>query len=156
MPSNIVKSLAQKTGKSEAEVEAKWEEAKKIVKKKTSENDDKYWPTVVSVVKNMLHVNEDVGTVAMTTTADIAVVPKRLGEPVKRADMEYDGELNGFPYFEIKEVGDYLKLASAKRMNKKLELNDERVHKHLKSRGGPFLVKHGNNILKLTKKDIYG
>lgn len=155
MPSNIVISLANKTGKTVAEVESKWEEAKKVVKKKTSENDDKYWPTVVSVTKNMLGLNEDATASPVTTTSDIATVPKRLGEkPMKQAS--FDGELNGFPYFEIKEVGDYLKLASAKRMNKKLEVNDKRIHDHLKTQGGPFLVKHGNNILKLTKKDIYG
>lgn len=155
MPSNIVISLADKTGKTVAEVESKWEEAKKIVKKKTSENDDKYWPTVVSVVKSMLHVNEEATVSSATTTSDIATVPKRLGDkPMKQASI--DGELNGFPYFEIKEVGDYLKLASAKRMNKKLDISDQRIHDHVKTKGGPFLVKHGNNVLKLTKKDIYG
>ncbi len=102
MPSSIVQSFALKTGKSIEEIEKKWEEAKAIVKKKTSESDKRFYPTVVSVLKNMLGLNEDV---AMTTTADIAVVPKRLGEkPMKQASL-YDGDLNGFPYAPQEEQG---------------------------------------------------
>ncbi len=54
MPSSIVQSFALKTGKSIEEIEKKWEEAKAIVKKKTSESDKRFYPTVVSVLKNML------------------------------------------------------------------------------------------------------
>lgn len=153
MPSNIVKSFAVKSGMSEYEVEQKWEEAKTAVKKKISEHDEKFYPNVVAVLKKMIHINED-ATSGTTTSGDIAVVPKRLGEPTKRASLQYDGNLNGFPYFSIKEVGDYMKVAGAKRMNQKIQHNDERITRHLKENGGPFLLKHGNYTIKLTKKDF--
>jgi hypothetical protein len=150
MPASIIKTFAEKTGKTELEVEKKWDEAKFIVKKKIPETDKRYYPTVVSILKKMLFINEDA-----TSTGDIAVVPKRLGEkPFKQASLQYDGNLSGYPYFNIKEVGDYMKVAGSKRMNQKIQHSDERINRHLKENGGPFLLKFGNNTIKLTKKDF--
>ena len=154
MPNNIIKSFADKTGKSTYEIEDLWDKAKAIVKKKTSESDEKFYPTTVHILKKMLNINEDVAT-GETTSSDIAVVPKRLGEkPLKQASLSYDGNLNGFPYFSIKEVGDWMKVSSAKRMNQKIQHNDERINRHLKENGGPFLLKHGDYTIKLSKKDF--
>ena len=153
MPNNVVISFAEKSGRSIAEIEAKWDEAKLIVNKKMSSSDERFYPTVTSILKKMLHLNEDVAS-GTTTASDIAVVPKRLGEPTKRASLAYDGNLSGFPYFNIKEVGDYMKVAGAKRMNQKIKHSDERINRHLKENGGPFLLKHGDYTIKLTKKDF--
>lgn len=57
MPNNVVKSLAKKSGKSEDEVEKKWEEAKEKVKEDypdLTEDDDKFWAIVTEITKRML------------------------------------------------------------------------------------------------------
>lgn len=112
MPSSIVLSFAKKTGKSVAEIEKKWEEAKEAVKKSTSESQPKFYPEVVTVLKKMLHINESGMTLPPTggggingsiytsnnsnvavatdsnslddTLNDIAVFKKRFGEIVRR------------------------------------------------------------------------
>lgn len=57
MPNNIVKSFAQKTGKSEAEVEKLWDKAKAEAEK--ADTDDVYAYTV-GILKNMLSIKENV------------------------------------------------------------------------------------------------
>jgi Zn ribbon nucleic-acid-binding protein len=56
MPANIVKSFAEKTGKSESEVEKLWDKAKASVDK--PESDPSYYPNVTSILKKMLGLNE--------------------------------------------------------------------------------------------------
>jgi hypothetical protein len=62
MPSNIVKSFAQKTGKSEAEVEKLWNKAKEQADKKDDleKDSDSYWAYVTGILKNMLSIKENV------------------------------------------------------------------------------------------------
>lgn len=57
MPNNIVKSFAQKTGKSEAEVEKLWDQAKAEAEK--ADVDDVYAYTV-GILKKMLSIKENV------------------------------------------------------------------------------------------------
>ena len=59
MPNNIITTFAEKTGKSIEQVEDLWDKAKEVVLKKTSEYDEKFYPTVVHVLKKMLHLNEN-------------------------------------------------------------------------------------------------
>lgn len=56
MPSNIVKSFADKTGKSVKEVEKLWGEAKKIALENNKETDPKFYGTVVAILKNKLGI----------------------------------------------------------------------------------------------------
>jgi len=68
MPSNIVKSFSDKSGKSLADVEKLWNDAEGIVKKDYSDvpvNSDKYYSLVVGVLKNMLKLEEP----SITTTS---------------------------------------------------------------------------------------
>ena len=61
MPSAVLKSLAAKAGKSEAEAEKLWKEAKAAAHKQypdLSEEDDKFWAIVTSIVKKMLGIKE--------------------------------------------------------------------------------------------------
>lgn len=62
MPSNVVKSLAKKTDKSEKEVEKLWKEAKKLASeelgKKESDFSDKEWSYVTGILKKMLKIKE--------------------------------------------------------------------------------------------------
>ena len=56
MPLKAIKSFAEKTGKSEAEIEVYWEEAKKIVDKEYNKKSepDKYYGTAMNILKNKL------------------------------------------------------------------------------------------------------
>lgn len=60
-PAGIVHAFAQKSGKSEAEVEELWNKAKGIVKDEysKSEDDESYWAIVTSVLKKMLGIKDD-------------------------------------------------------------------------------------------------
>jgi len=57
MPSSIVKSFAEKTGKSVAEVEKKWNEIKDQLKKSgKSEDDPGFFQNLVGVLKKRLKI----------------------------------------------------------------------------------------------------
>jgi hypothetical protein len=60
MPSNTVKSFAEKSGKPVKEVERLWNKAKGIVEKQYSmdENDDNYYALVTGTLKKMLSIEE--------------------------------------------------------------------------------------------------
>ena len=62
MPNNIIKSFAEKSGKSIEEVEALWDKAKRITDKeyikKDGQNDDRYYSIVTGIVKKMLKIEE--------------------------------------------------------------------------------------------------
>lgn len=69
MPSNIIKSFASKSGKSEDEVEKLWNKAKSIANDDgRDENDDDFYPYVTGILKNMLGIEEDVQAVSTTTS----------------------------------------------------------------------------------------
>jgi hypothetical protein len=55
MPANIVKSFADKTGKSEAEVEKLWNKAKEIAADNGHKEDYEY---ITGILKKMLSINE--------------------------------------------------------------------------------------------------
>lgn len=61
MPSNVVKGFAEKTGKSEAEVEKLWDEAKAKAKEEypdVTEDSDRFYMIVTGILKKMLGMNE--------------------------------------------------------------------------------------------------
>ena len=65
MPVPMIHSLAQKSGKSDAEVEAKWEEAKKQVASEypdIGKDNDRHWELVASITKKMVGLKETVMT----------------------------------------------------------------------------------------------
>ncbi len=55
MSNNIIKSFAEKTGKTEKAVEKLWDKSKLIAKKAGHEEDYDY---IVGILKNMLNINE--------------------------------------------------------------------------------------------------
>lgn len=60
MPASIVTSFAKKTGKSVAEVEKLWNEAKKSAKEQgRKETDPKFYNLVTGILKKMLKISED-------------------------------------------------------------------------------------------------
>lgn len=58
MPSDVVKSLAKKSGKTVAEVETIWEEAKEETDKKYGRTNKIYWAYVTSIVKKRLGIKD--------------------------------------------------------------------------------------------------
>ena len=59
MPSNIVKSFAKKTGKSEAEVEKLWDQAIAAAKKQYPDKEgDDLFPIVTDILKKMVGLKE--------------------------------------------------------------------------------------------------
>jgi hypothetical protein len=63
MPNNIVKSIADQSGKSESEVEGDWNEAKKIVDRDYSDvekDSEQYYKLVTSITKNLAGIKESI------------------------------------------------------------------------------------------------
>lgn len=104
MPSNIVKSFADRVGKSTEEVEKMWDRAKSIVKKEypnVEVDSDKYYQIVTGVLKNMLGLKED----ATITSADIATFAKKMGK-IQRRKLP---DLITFAKMSVKKkIDDYL------------------------------------------------
>lgn len=150
MPSNIVKTFSERTGKSIKEVEELWDKAKVITKEKIPVSSDKFYPTVVGVLKKMLSINEDA---VATTTGDIATYAKRLGEPVKRADFDKpDGYHGAIPFYEMKELGDYMDVMKNIKTGQKVSFKDERVKSGVNKYGMAY-VKHKTNFPVLVKRN---
>lgn len=55
MPASIIKSFAEKSGKSEKEVEELWNKAKEIASENNQDNNYDY---IVGILKKMLKINE--------------------------------------------------------------------------------------------------
>lgn len=62
MPSNMVKALAQKSGKSVEQVEKAWKEAEKIVQEEGIPESDReqYYGTLVTILKKKLGIEDRV------------------------------------------------------------------------------------------------
>lgn len=70
MPSDVVKSFADKTGKSIKTVEDLWDKAIEIVKKEYDipENDDRFYKLVTGILKKMLKIEGDLEEEPSITT----------------------------------------------------------------------------------------
>ena len=58
MPNAVIKSFADRTGKTVAEVDAIWNETKEEVKKKFKEENPAFWSYVNKVVQNKLGLSK--------------------------------------------------------------------------------------------------
>ena len=158
MPSSIVQSYAKKTGKSEAEVEKKWDEAKaSIVKGGTSESASNFYPQVVAVLKKMLGVNENInedgttaGAVASTTTKDVPTPPGVLAPVAKR--VKPDCTVMGMDCFEV-DANDFFGASRARATGSKYNIRNDKVVQYQKERQyrTPFALKYGEHIIKVGK-----
>jgi len=66
MPAALVQTMADKTGKSVAEVEKLWDKAKEIASKEykgVPEDSDRYYAVVVGILKKMLGIKEQITTI---------------------------------------------------------------------------------------------
>jgi len=74
MPNSIIKSFAEKTGKTEQQIDKLWEKAKSIVTKEYPDvevDSDKFYQLVVGVLKKMLSINEDGESAPAITLSDV-------------------------------------------------------------------------------------
>ena len=92
MPTPVMKSFAKQAHMKPKKVEALWNIAEKIAKKKYDIDQDssRYWPIVVGITKKLLglgktedKVEEDVIT---TTNIGDATFANKIGEPAQRID----------------------------------------------------------------------
>lgn len=58
MPVPVLKKFAEESGKTLAEAEKAWEEAKIEAKKQYDEDHPAYWPTVTNITKNKLGIKD--------------------------------------------------------------------------------------------------
>lgn len=61
MPSSIVKTYAEKTGKSEKTIEKYWDKAKRLADSQENvdkEDEDRYYAYVTGILKNMLDIED--------------------------------------------------------------------------------------------------
>lgn len=83
MPTPMIKSFSEKSGKSEKEVEVLYAKANKIAKQEypdVKEGDDKYYAIVTGILKKMLSIKED----AIITTSDI----NSYAKPITIKDLD--------------------------------------------------------------------
>ena len=133
MPSNVIKSFAKKTSKPVSAVEKVWNDTVDEQLKKMDQNDDKFYPTVVTIVKKKLNIKDGdkeavdnmdkkVNTV---TKQPVAGVRSATDKPIKEnfsvgladANMNYDsGPVTGNGAYYGK-MGN--KKRKAKKKNKK-------------------------------------
>lgn len=62
MPNNIVKSFAEKSGKSVKEVERLWDKAKELVKDEypdTTEGSEEFYQLVIGILKKMCSIKSE-------------------------------------------------------------------------------------------------
>lgn len=83
MPLAAIKSFAKKTGKSEAEIEKYWNEAKEAAKDEKSKGDEAFYGTAMIILKNKLKKHAGLKEGRMTL-ADFLID----GERVCEAKME--------------------------------------------------------------------
>lgn len=96
MPAKIIQSFADKSGKSEKEVENLWKKSKLIVKKEypdVKEDSDKFYEIIVGILKKMLKIDEEADASITTTSMGGANAQhaKHMGL-VKRHPCKCDGK----------------------------------------------------------------
>lgn len=124
MPATVIKSFAQKSGKSEKEVETLWDTAKQATKKQypdISTDSDRFYQITVGILKKMLKLNEE------TVTGDMDKYDPPKGLTVRKPD----GNTNhGYPYFDLKDGHQVSKLLDGKKKHERWEkyLEDPGIH----------------------------
>lgn len=136
MPASVVKSFADKTGKSVKEVEKLWDKAKALAKEDgRKESDEDFYPYVTGILKKMLKINEEVMNEKIDFKKGAYVILKHTGKvgsiigisgDKNTADIKFnDGKLKTVEMGDIKlmkessikpmhQVGDTLKYYSQK------------------------------------------
>lgn len=85
MPTSLMKSLAQQSGKKTKTVESLWKKCEKLIKKEYNidEKSSRFYPLVVGCLKNMLDIKKVEEDISTTTMGDYQFAPK-MGAPFTR------------------------------------------------------------------------
>lgn len=85
MPTPLMKSLAQQSGKKAKTVESLWKKCEKLIKKEYNidEKSSRFYPLVVGCLKNMLDIKKVEEDITTTTMGDYQFAPK-MGAPFTR------------------------------------------------------------------------
>lgn len=87
MPSNIIKSFSDKTGKSISDVEKMWKDSEDIVSKDykdISKGSDKYYSLVTGILKNMLQLEDEASITTTSMGGENALHYKKIGDTSDR------------------------------------------------------------------------
>ena len=119
MPASVIKGIAKRTGKSEEEVEAHWNDIKEGLSKSMDENDPKFYPVLVSTLKKRLSEGVKISDVAKAfgilnqgdKSSDgrhygwshIAYHGYKSGDKVEKGDLGRDKTKNRFPYIILND-----------------------------------------------------
>ncbi len=112
MPTETIKAIAKKSKKPIKDVEKAWEKSKALAKKSYDPKEDAYWPTVVTILKNMVMGEDGEPTPESppaptsgptTTTADLAYHYKYVGDE-KRSYMKGVKKKTKYPKPDITKI----------------------------------------------------
>lgn len=116
MPSNIVQTLANKSGETEERVEELWGKAKSIVIKEypqIEKESDKFYALVTGIVKRMLKLDEEAPSITTSSAGNIASVGgagnhAKYQSFVKRNDVKKKKKKKGKNESFLDLLNDYL------------------------------------------------
>lgn len=94
MPSNVLKGIAKKSGKSEDELEKLWDKAKEAAKEEypdVDEESDQFYKIVTGILKKMAGVNESFDEIMNREFANLAKLDEEK-KKYKEEDEEEDDE----------------------------------------------------------------
>lgn len=123
MPSNLIKSINEKTGIPISELENKWEKAKKLSKKQynLTEASKKFWPITVGIFKNSLgkdveekiaaHIEAFTYIKAGTDIEETTSIPELDYNKIKRSLIKKAHDLSGIPIEALSKKWDAVKEA---------------------------------------------
>ncbi len=110
MPNNIVKSFAEKTGKSVEAVEKLWDQAKIIAKKeypKVDVDSEQFFKIVTGILKNSLGLKESQATITTGSipipTDAISIQLDKAYKRKKKKQNEQDGDYLGELEFYLED-----------------------------------------------------
>jgi len=161
MPVPMLKSLAKKSGKSLADAEKYWDEAKQFASEKFKKKDDRYWAYVAGITKRRLGLNESTFKTFLNESEDdwIALYNKGIAtledhddllfDNIKKDCSEFIKESKYFPVFrgmKFDEFFNHTKASSGPRNSSK---------KLTKMLNTYFENKFGIKAMR-TKNRIYG
>jgi hypothetical protein len=78
MPSNVVKSFAERSGKSLGKIEGYWDEAKKSAMEKFGKKGPKFWSYVTAIVKRRAGLDE---AISFSDFLTLETLKEDLGAP---------------------------------------------------------------------------
>jgi hypothetical protein len=177
MTVSVVKSFAEKTGKTVASVEKLWDEIVVSTKKAHPTLDTKgnrFFEIVTGSLKKALQIDEanfddedadyferlgsELSSLAKdredleeeaTVSGDIAVVPKKLLQTPQKRKKEMNEENQTYQGLPLFEVSaeDFMNVSKIRHGNSRPNITDEKVNEFLRENKGSYYIKNGDGII---------